>query len=98
VTPLPPGIRCTAYYYASYHRLPCDLEYLTELGRAAARRARWLGIAPCLVPEGPLVVHAWPEEIFGEVVAAWQAPVPDEVLPPWCPLPQGDQALRDTGY
>jgi hypothetical protein len=21
-----------------------------------------------------------------------------EVIPPWCPLPQGDQALRDTGF
>ncbi len=22
----------------------------------------------------------------------------DPVIPPWCPLPQGDQALRDVGY
>jgi hypothetical protein len=22
----------------------------------------------------------------------------DEVIPPWCPLPAGDQALRDIGY
>jgi hypothetical protein len=57
----PPGTRVTAYFYAAARGLPCDLDYLTELGRAAARRARWLGIPPWRVLEGPLAVHAWPE-------------------------------------
>ena len=65
-------MRVTACWYAASHGLPCDLEYLTKLGRAAARRARWLGIPAWQVPEGPYLVHSWPEEIWGEVSGAFR--------------------------
>lgn len=61
-----PDQRVTAYWYASQHGLPCDLDYLLQLGLAAARRARWEGIAPLYVAEGPLRVHTWPERIWRE--------------------------------
>ena len=57
---LPPGYRCTAYWYALHNGLPADLGYLLELGRRAARAASWLGLAPVRVPEGPFpAVNTW---------------------------------------
>lgn len=64
---LPPGCRCSAYWYASQARLLTgsgDLEFLTELGIRAARMARWEGIPPWQVIEGPYWVHMWPEHIW----------------------------------
>lgn len=58
--------RVTAYWYASQRGLPCDLEYLKALGAAAARHARWQGIPVLRVPEGPYLVHAWPEAVWDE--------------------------------
>lgn len=145
-TYLPPGYRCSAYFYAaragmvSVPQAPGDLEFLRELGLRAASLARWEGIPAVRVPEGPYQVYLWPERIWSEVADAMAnqaaehgdygapedvlppgarspGPVPpwagfsreearilsgsygpDEPIPPWCPLPQGDQALRDTGY
>lgn len=68
-----PESRVTAYRYAVHHGLPCTLEYLAELGRQAARRARWLGLESRQVPEGPFLVHAWPERIWEEVAGARRA-------------------------
>ena len=62
-----PGARVTAYWYSARRGLPCDLESLRELGLQAARRARWLGLQPLLVPEGPFLVHAWPERVWDQV-------------------------------
>jgi len=54
--PLP---RVTAYWHASQHGLPCDLDYLRELGLRAWRIAAWYGIPPLKAPEGPFWVHTW---------------------------------------
>jgi hypothetical protein len=129
MTACPPGTRVTAYAFSAARGLPCDLAALADLGLAAARHARWLGIPEFRVPEGPYIVHTWPAEIY-EYVTAWQAQAdaeaqcgqppsasyqpwreggralpagdgitreearilagaygPDEVIPPWCPLP-----------
>lgn len=66
MTLLPPGCRCTAYWYAWQSRLLTgdDLGFLTELGIRAARVARWEGIPPWQIPEGPYWVHMWPEQIW----------------------------------
>jgi hypothetical protein len=71
-------LRCTAYWYASRHGLPCDTGSLLALGLAAARHARWLGIPPWYVPEGPLRVHTWPLEVFAYVTRPAQAPPPPQ--------------------
>jgi hypothetical protein len=63
-------LRVTAYWYASHHGLPCDLDSLLALGLAAARHGRWLGIPPWYVQEGPLRVHTWPETVFAYVTGA----------------------------
>ena len=76
MTTCPPGTRVTAYRYALDRGLPCDLASLADLGLAAARHARWLGIPEYRVPEGPpgnpFWVHTWPEAVFDYVVT-WQA-------------------------
>jgi hypothetical protein len=65
-----PEPRVTAWWYAQRARLaenPCepgDREFLAELGLRAARLARWEGLVPLHVPEGPFRVHAWPERIW----------------------------------
>lgn len=65
-----PGCRVTAYWYASHHGLPCDLDYLKAFGAAAARLARWQGILVLRVPEGPYLVHSWPEAVWDETCRA----------------------------
>ena len=73
---LPPGYRCTAFWYAQRAGLLTagdllaggeDLDFLKELGLQAARLARWQGIPAQLVPEGPYRVHAWPEAVWSEI-------------------------------
>ena len=59
-----PGWRFTAYYWAAHRGLPTTLEYLTELGAIAAGEARWAGLRQATVPEGPYIVHTWPEQIW----------------------------------
>lgn len=68
-----PEVRCTAYWYASTRGLSCDPDFLLELGRQAARHARWLGIPEQKTPEGPFIVHAWPE-------AAWDYVAPRSAI------------------
>jgi hypothetical protein len=69
---LAPGQRCSAYWYAAAARLLTgssiwdDLDFLKELGLRAARLARWEGIAPWQVPEGPYWVHMWPEHVWDQ--------------------------------
>ena len=63
---LPPGMRCSSWWYAMHRGLPQDLAYLKGLGLAAARLARWEGLEEWKVPEGPDQVHMWPERIFDE--------------------------------
>jgi hypothetical protein len=69
---LPPGARCTAYWYAQAAGLPCDLASLLALGRAAAHAAAWSGIPPAKVAEGPYLVHTWPQQAWDEA-AGWLA-------------------------
>jgi hypothetical protein len=69
---LPPGARCTAYWYARAAGLPCDLEFLRALGLAAWYAAAWHGLAPAKVAEGPYLVHTWPQQAWDEA-AAWLA-------------------------
>ena len=63
---LPAGMRCSGYWYALHRGLPCDLAYLKGLGLAAARLARWEGLEPWQVREGPWIVHQWPERIWDD--------------------------------
>lgn len=67
MTPEPP--RVTAYYHASTHSLPCDLDWLRELGLRAWRIAAWYGVPQLKVPEGPYLVHTW-EPWLWELAAA----------------------------
>lgn len=74
---LPPGMRCTAYWYAQRAGMmpygitdPDDIEFLRVLGARAALRARWYGYPEWLVPEGPFRVHMWPEHVWDEVALA----------------------------
>lgn len=70
---LPPGARCTAYWYASRRALPAVFPYLVELGLRAARDARWYGIAAARVPEGPFpAVHQWPEPVWDGAAASME--------------------------
>lgn len=80
---LPPGMRCTGYWYARAEGMDTDLEFLRELGLAAWRVARWSGCAPALVPEGPYRVHTWPEEVWDAAVAELAAGYG---------MPEGEQA------
>lgn len=75
---LPDGyIRCSAYWYANRAGMlpygvtdPDDQEFLRDLGARAARLGRWYGYPPWLVPEGPYLVHMWPEHVWDEVASA----------------------------
>ena len=71
---LPPGCRCSAFWYAQARGLPQDLDYLKALGLTAWRMATWEGLAEWRVPEGPYWVHMWPERIFdaASLGLAWQ--------------------------
>ena len=69
---LPPGMWCTAFWYAERAGLLTgdDLEFLRDLGARAARLARWYGYPEWIVPEGPYQVHMWPEHVWDEVANA----------------------------
>jgi hypothetical protein len=74
---LPPGARCSAYWYAQRGGMlpygvtdPDDLEFLRVLGARAVLLARWYGYLPWQVPEGPYLVHMWPEHVWDEVASA----------------------------
>lgn len=95
---LPAGMRCTAFWYARARGLPQDLDSLLDLGLVAARIARWEGLEPWQVAEGPYWVHMWPEHVWDQ---ASQGGMPrsagyDDVH--GYSLPHGGQALRDIGY
>ena len=67
---LPPGWRCSAYWYATHRGLPVTFSYLLELGRHAARAARWYGIAPAPVAEGIFpAVHTWEPWLWDQAAA-----------------------------
>lgn len=60
-------MRCSAYWYALHAGLLTgdgDLEFLRCLGLHAARLARWHGIPPWQVSEGPYLVFMWPEWVW----------------------------------
>lgn len=84
-----PELRVTAYWYAATHGLPCDLDYLKDLGYHAARVAAWQGMQPWRVPEGPYWVHTWPEWL-------WTRCAEDLFWIEWLrtPMPEGE-AARD---
>jgi hypothetical protein len=65
-----PEWRCSAYWYAARAGMLTgdDLEFLRCLGLRAARLARWHGIPPQAVPEGPYLVHMWPEWVWDVTV------------------------------
>ena len=63
-----PEYRVSAYAWAVYRGLPVCLGYLTELGGAAARHGRWLGLERAAVHEttlnGAFTVLLWPPEVW----------------------------------
>ena len=70
---LPPGMACSAYWYAASARLLTgdgDLDFLRCLGWHAVRLARWHGIPGWQVPEGPFLVWMWPEWVWDTAVDA----------------------------
>jgi hypothetical protein len=95
---LPPGMRCTAYFYAQQSGLLTghgDMEFLTELGWHAAVLARWHQIPPWKVNEGPLFVHTWPEWVWSttaDLLAHYAAEYGD-----CCPDPAGHAAWGPRG-
>lgn len=92
---LPPDYRCSAYWFALHGGLmtgdwPGDLEFLRELGYRAACLARWHGIPPWFVIEGPFVnpgVHSWPEWVWCQVADAMAGHAADhgDYGPPYPP-------------
>lgn len=76
---LPPGYRCSAYWYSAQRGLPSAMCCLLELGTRAARLARQAGLATARIAEGPFWVNTWPEEFWDAATAtmddrctAWQ--------------------------
>ena len=65
---LPPGVRCTAYWYAWRVSLLTgngDLEFLKALGLRAWHLARWHGVPEWpKIREGPYQVLLWPEWVW----------------------------------
>jgi hypothetical protein len=95
---LPAGWRCSAFYWAARRGLPVTLSYLLELGLQAARIARWHGLPEARTPEGPYIVHQWPEWVFEQAAARLAADFAVAQAEYWrCPEPQGD-AARDSVY
>lgn len=91
---LPPGMRCSAWWYARARGLPQDLGYLMSLGLTAARMARWEGLEDWQVPERhpdgvTYLVHQWPERIWD---AASSQPQVREAESWCCPDPRGEAA------
>jgi hypothetical protein len=90
---LPAGMRCSAFWYAQHRGLPTSLGYLKALGLTAYRMAVWEGLEPWQVPEGPWIVHMWPERIWD---AAAQNPVARDAEFWSCPPPpEGTMAYDD---
>jgi len=83
-----PGMRCTAYYYATQRGLPVTMCYLLELGLRGARAARWLGIPQATLREGFLVVNAWPEQAWHEAAASIARDPAPRHAHPHPPLPE----------
>ena len=90
---LPPGLRCSAWWYARARGLPQDLDCLMQLGAVAAGMARWEGLEPWQVPERhpdgiTYLVHMWPERIWDAaangVQAAARAGSPRVLRDPYC--------------
>jgi hypothetical protein len=69
---LPPGMRCSAYWYSAQRGYPVAMCCLLELGLRAARLARQAGWVTVRVTEGPFLVNTWPEE-FWDAAAATMA-------------------------
>jgi hypothetical protein len=69
-----PRLRCSAYWYAQRAGMIVgdysDAEFLRDLGARAAKLGRWYGYPEWLVPEGPFMVHMWPEHVWDEVASA----------------------------
>jgi hypothetical protein len=76
---LPPGARCTAYWYAQHAGMLTgdgDFEFLRALGLAAWRIAGRHRLPEAKVPEGPYLVHQWPEWCWSQAadrIAEWTA-------------------------
>jgi hypothetical protein len=76
---LPPGYRCSAYWYSARRGLPASMCCLLELGTRAARIARQAGWTAVRITEGPFRVNTWPQEFWDAAAAtmddrctAWQ--------------------------
>jgi hypothetical protein len=70
MTPAEPRVTC--WWYVLNHGLAAqlgDYDHLLAIGAHAAALARWLGIPPYRVPEGPLWVHTWPEWVWARTLA-----------------------------
>lgn len=61
----PEGTAVTPYWWATAHGAPTTGEYLAELGRRCAWRAKWERISPRPVLEGGRLVDGWPEPLIG---------------------------------
>jgi hypothetical protein len=66
---LPPGWRCSAFYWSAGRGLPVTLGWLQELGLRAARLGRRQGIPEIRAPEGPFWVLLWSEDIWAQAKA-----------------------------
>lgn len=78
---LPPGMRCSAWWYAQHRGLPVSMGYLKSLGLTAARMAFWEGLEPWQVPERhpdgvTYLVYQWPERIWDAASAQPQMAEP----------------------
>jgi hypothetical protein len=90
---LPPGWRCTAYYYTQHRGMPVTLSYLQELGLRAARIAWWHGIPEAKAWEGFWWCHTWPEWVWQQAAVRLAADFAVAAAEYWrCPEPQGDAA------
>lgn len=99
---LPPGMRCSGWWYATARGLPVSLDYLKSLGLTASRMATWEGLERWQVPERhpdgvTYQVFMWPERIWDAASAQpmaretgfWSYPAPPEdtqAYADWCQM------------